>query len=330
MAQSQRVPRKVREQMEEAEKLIKAGKAPVEPPAEGDPAPVDAMPAPAPEAAKPAPAAAPAPEAAKPAPAPTSESEAELWRQRYMSLQGKYNAEVPQLRAQMEAMQRDLVEMRRAPSAPAAPDPADSEDLENYGEDFINLVERRATKIAQRLVETKFGELRPQIEQVGRQVTETRQQTASERIYAKLDQEVQDWKGVNQSAQFHNWLDRPDPFSGVPRSQLLQNAFNQGDANRVTHIFKTYLQETAALAAPAPKAQTREPGRANLADFAAPGAARTAEPVAVEVQQPPTISRQEIAAFYADVTKGEYKHRPEEQRRIEGLIFQATMAGTVT
>src|SRR5215475_6703760 len=105
------LPRAVREQVERANQLAReAGVANVPPGPEGE-----------------APLAEPSPEIqpdlpvdipAQPAPPAASEIN---WEQRYNTLQGKYNSEVPELRGQLRSMQEMLTAMNASLHGPVIP-----------------------------------------------------------------------------------------------------------------------------------------------------------------------------------------------------------------
>src|SRR5262245_48043588 len=92
------------------------------------------------------------PEPEPPPPPPPAPPPEEDWQQRYNTLQGKYNTEIPELRGQIRSLQDLLANMQpRAPEPPPPPPPTmparreiPREDVEAYGEDLINGVQRWA------------------------------------------------------------------------------------------------------------------------------------------------------------------------------------------
>jgi len=187
------------------------------------------------------------------------------------------------------------------------------------------LVERRAKQI----VEVEIAKLTPQLQKMSGEVAETRRMTVQERMHVQLDSQVKDWRDINTSSEFLAWLELNDSFTGVPRSTLLRGAYDSGHSDRVIAIFKGYLSDTAP-ALPVPALQTRKPGRANLADLAAPGATRTAGRGPTEMPPPVPVTRADIQAFYSDVAKGVYKSHPEDLAKMEAKINTAVAKGLVT
>ena len=86
-------------------------------------------------------------------PPPAPPAAAEDWQHKFQTLQGKYNAEVPQMRNQITALTQQIENLKAAPPAtpPAAPAPEPpraklitDEDTETYGDDLIDLMRRIA------------------------------------------------------------------------------------------------------------------------------------------------------------------------------------------
>jgi len=324
-----RLPKKVRDQEKRAAALMGAeGETPspvaIVPDAPALEAPVQELSAEAPPAPEGAPVAS---DVAPASGEPTEENP--VWEQRYSALKGKYDSEIPRMRGTIDGLQQRLADLEHAPApadpAPAAPDMADAEDREAYGNDFIDLVERRTRQI----VDTEMAKLTPQLQKMSGEVAETRRMTTQERMHAQLDTHIESWKDINTSPEFLLWLDDVDPFTGASRAALLRGAYDSGHGDRVVAIFKGYLSDTAP-ATPAPVSQIRKPGRANLADLAAPGATRTAGRGPTEALPPTPVTRAEIQAFYSDVARGAYKNRPQDQKDVEARINSAVARGLVT
>jgi hypothetical protein len=323
MAKTARKPRAVREQEKHAEALMKGEvRAPVIAAVPSpEPAPVEAEPEMTPQETAEAIAAIDGEPVVEPAQEPD-------WQQRYNTLQGKYNAEIPRLTGTIEGLTQRLDRMEQAP---ASPEPAAAEttfddvgERETYGDDFIDLVERRADRI----VGERLAKLTPQINKISGQVTENRQETVRERLYGRLTETVPEWRTINNDPAFLTWLAGIDPFTGAPIGTLLRGAFDAGHADRVIAIFSKYL-EGSGTAVPTPP-QTRRPGRANLADLATPGQTRTAARGPVEPPNPTPVTRAEIATFYSDVARGGYKGHDEDRAKEEQRINAAVSRGLVT
>jgi hypothetical protein len=177
-------------------------------------------------------------------------------------------------------------------------------------------------------VGAEIAKLTPQIQKATTDVAENRRQTAQERMYSHLDSNIEDWRNINISEPFLSWLANTESYTGATRMDLLRSAFSSGHGDRVVAIFKGYLAETAPPS-PAVPPQTRRPGRASLADLAAPGQTRTAGRGPTEIAQPKPVTRADIQTFYSDVARGVYKNRPEDQAKGEAVINAAVTRGAV-
>ena len=205
----------------------------------------------------PQPAETPQPAPAEPAPVeqPAPQPEEETFRQRYNVLQHKYNAEVPRLHAQLREAVANITqltaEVQRLQQATAQQPtsvPQDEEDTERFGEDLMAAIDRRATALAQQMLQSRDGEitqyirsLEAKLENVGERVVQTDQ----ERFYAALAQRVPQWESINGNQAWLAWLSEVDPVYGQPRQAALDAAANALDANRVAAIFNAFNELTS-------------------------------------------------------------------------------------
>lgn len=268
-------------------------------------------------------------------PPEADDANGDTWRSRYQSLQGKYNSEVPQYQQrlhyfqqrvdQLEQMVHSLQQQGGSPPEPQrglnGTSSITPKDIEDYGEDFIDVVRRVAQDMARSeaaKVRNEVGTLANQVNGVTTAVT----QTARERMYGILERRVPDWNTLNHDPGFNAWIGERDPFTGVVRKTLLNDAYTRNDGDRVAAFFESYLRETAAVAAQ-PPAQTPDqrpasqtpPGstsqrRVTLDTMAEPGAD------AGTVGQP----REKRVWTKADVAN---LYRRKAERRISDQEFQA-------
>ena len=205
----------------------------------------------------PQPAETPQPAPAEPAPVeqPAPQPEEETFRQRYNVLQHKYNAEVPRLHAQLREAVANITQLtaevqrlqQETAQQPTTSVPQDEEDTERFGEDLMAAIDRRATALAQQMLQSRDGEitqyirsLEAKLENVGERVVQTDQ----ERFYAALAQRVPQWEAINTNQAWLAWLSEVDPVYGQPRQAALDAAANALDANRVAAIFEAFNELT--------------------------------------------------------------------------------------
>lgn len=285
--------------------------------------------------------ASPAPATPAPTPAPTID-----WQQRYNTLRGKYDAEIPDLQAQLRATQQAIQAMQaamRAPAAPSAPPSAPpstpaaapafedipAEDREAYGEELITKSQHWAeAKLAPRLSQLERRLI--EIEGRSQQVT---QNSAMSQVEAQLDRQMPQWQDINNDPEFWAWLSQPDPFSGNVRRALLTDAHARGDAARTLAFFQGFQREHTVVdpgsgTQPGQTAGNPSPvaDRLPLENLAAPGRGTTslAAPGAPALR---TWNTAQVAALYREKTEGRWDGRENDFRRLEQDMIAATREG---
>ena len=157
--------------------------------------------------------------------------------QRYKTLQGmaRYkedeNQRLQTLLAQMAEAERTQPEQQRA--APKA-DPGEAKDKEEFGEDFVDMVNRA---IDRRL--SKFEERLGRTEGLAKQSYETTTVTRQERFETKLTEKVPNWRDIDVTEDFKNWLN-----SSNTRLEIVRKGMANYDANAIAEIFELYTQLT--------------------------------------------------------------------------------------
>lgn len=278
---------------------------------------------------KPVPAAA---EPAAPATPPTPQTAD--WEQKYKSLQGMFNTQVPKLQSELKAANQQIANLQAtieaAAKQPAAPTTTylTDKDLEDFDKDTIDVMRRAARQEA----EERYGPIIAQLQQqlatlqstVIPKVTKIEAETNTSRVdrfVSALDQAAPEWRSLNNDEGFLSWLDELDPFAGSTRQALLNAAVDAGDAARASTFFKAYSQSRVVPPTPSVPAASQQ-----LEALVSPGKGRGGAP---PTEKPP-ITREQIAQFYRDVSNGKYKGRSEEKARIEADIFAAQREGRVT
>lgn len=336
------LPAAVQKQVAQADDLIKklgldkAAEAKDQPPPAAPPAPVAA---PAPAAQTPAQAATPdAAPAAEPPPPPPPPPPAEDWEHKYRVLQGKYNSEVPRLSGQVSSLQAQLDELtaKMEDMRKAAPPPAPTnrlitqEEVDEVGPELIDLIGRRAKEVYEPIV----AELRQEVSSLKTQLAvreERDTRTERQKLIDRLAERVPNYAEVNKLPAFLDWLDQVDAYSGEQRGQMLTRAFEANDAERVIRFFTGFLSEHAAVSpqqAPTPGSQMGTP-RVNLNEHIAPGTPVIVPPTSGAQGEKRIWRQSEISAFYASVARGDFKRRPDDQRRIESDIVAAGREGRI-
>ena len=267
-------------------------------------------------------------------PPPTADN----WQQKFQTLQGKYNAEVPTLRGQIVALQNRIEELSAAPPAiPASAVPPQvtklvtDEDTETYGDDLISLMRRVVAETdagEKARLQDEIADLRKQMAAQASTVEAVAGNVTGERrakYFTDLVRDVPNYEEVDNDQAFKDWLLKPDEFSGVIRNEILQNAYFAFDVGRTAQVFNAYLAQ--ATPAPPPPPPPVDP-QAELASQVSPGQGRAAAVVAPDDGKK-VWSIAEMDTFYKDVSRGDYRGRMDEVRRIEADIDKALAEGRV-
>ena len=274
---------------------------------------------------------------------PNSETYAQRWR----TLQGQYNAEVPRLRAANKEMQARIGQLEQLlstmQSPPAATQAATQsepqryvtdDDVAEYGEsiDMMRKVYREEIssltgKIAQlenalqHVSSSVTGQVLPQVQRVAQQQAAS----AEERFWQNLAVQVPDWQQLNNNPDFQSWLLEVDPLTNTSRQAHLEIAQRDLDANRVAAFFRAYTGVSGNM--PPANAQPNR-SASELEKQVAPGRSRGSSSTPAS-QTTKTYTPGDIKKFFNDVRSGRFKGRESERDRIERDIFAAQREGRI-
>lgn len=258
----------------------------------------------------------------------------DVWEQKIASMRGRNEA----LQQQVQNLEAVLARLQ-VPDSEPGPDLQSMQrlitdsDVEDFGEDFIDVV-RRAVKEATNPLEAQIKRLKSDNDRLRAslgEVSGSMTQSARRTVYTVLSERVPDWEAINKDSRFLSWLGKVDAFAGRKRRDMLGEAFEANDAARVVRFFEAFLNETASLeqGQPTDPPSPRAPA-ADLDSMVAPGRPRSSGQAGDAQGDKKMWSRQEIQQFYADVGKGKYRGRDKERNRIERDIFHAGNEGRIT
>lgn len=255
--------------------------------------------------------------------------------QKYKTLQGMYNAEVPRLHQQNRELNQRVQQMEQLlaslsaqkESATAAPQVVEKlvteRDVAEYGESIdvmrrVSLEEvspmmQRLAKLEQQL--TQMQTVVPQVQAVAQR----QQLSAEQQFWTDLTALVPNFRDINADGDFQTWLLQPDPLTGITRQTYLDDAQRALDARRVSNFFRTWLDTTGQAVDAQPTGRATNP---ELEKQVAPGRSRGSGTPAAS-NKAKVYSPQDIQKFFDDVRSGKYKGREADRDRIERDIFAA-------
>jgi hypothetical protein len=309
------LPRQVEAQLKELEAIEKQLNGAQEQTTE----PASAEPTPQPQ---PAPAA-PQPEVT-PKPA-ASEVPEETWQQKYRTLKGMYDAEVPRLHAQVKELNQRMEQLQRAAEAPKTePQPRTQEklvtdaDVQAFGEDLIEVQRKVAREVAQEFradleaMKAENAQLRAQLQTTSAQVVESS-------FEQKLNQLVPDFATVNADPKWIAWLNEIDLMIRAPRKTVAQDAFARGDAEGVAYYVDLFKQTQVAA----------EPTKRKSSELELQVQPKRNAPAAAASQAGRTYSTADIDRMFQQVRQLGAAGKLEDARKLEAEIDSAYMEGRV-
>lgn len=256
----------------------------------------------------------------------------EYWRDRFSVLQGKYNAEVPDLAARLRTLEADLAEAKRKPPEPVRL--LTEDDVNNFGPEQVEI----ARKIVREVQSEEIQQLQDEIAQLKAGQSQLSNNVSVNSRTGYLDaldrrfgpQKGEDkpyWRVVNERPDFLAWLGEMDPVAGRTRMDGLKEADAQCDVERVSAIFNTFLGGSSAPRvtpqAAAPNARINPPTSVR----------RSADQDGQSGVQ--SWTRAQVSAFNADKfqaqvhNRGPLADKPEEIARIDAEINAALRANRI-
>jgi hypothetical protein len=116
-----------------------------------------------------------------------------------------------------------------------------------------------------------------------------------------------------------------DPFTGVTRQTILEDAQKNLDVRRISKFFTAWLEMNGQANA-AQDTQRKSPA-SELEKQVTPGRSRSAS--APSGTNAKSYSPTDIQKFFEDVRKGKYKGKEAERDRLERDIFAAQKDGRI-
>jgi hypothetical protein len=260
------------------------------------------------------------------------------WKQKYDTLQGKYNAEVPQLHAAVAGLRNQLhdtlakVETLEAEKAQAAAgkeagekkDPGEEEitdpKLKAFSEeypDIFDAVKKMVTPKAPETAKAPDPNKGPAPEAKG---TDGRQT-----MLYYLNRDMPTWRDVNRDPAFIRSLQETDPLTGMSKMEALNLAYSANDFTTVLGFFRDF--RPADPGADPGKKENLETGRELTAEekaLAPPKGNRAPAPLNEGAQG--TVTPKDLENFYIQARKQLWgpidgqKYRTEEARLLAALM----------
>jgi hypothetical protein len=266
---------------------------------------------------------------------PTDETPKQVeddFKQKYNTLRGKYDAEVPRLHQQLKDLASELNALKKAqeekPVEPAKPKEKVSyvtdEDRAEFGEELIDVQRRVAKEVAQEY-EDRFEAQAEIIKQLQDQLKQTGSQVGEMSFSQKLGQLVPDFAQIDNDPRWVEWLNEVDPIIRDQRRVLAQAAFDKGDADAVAHYVKLFKQ---SLGEPEAKVQEKAVRQTELEKQVSPSRSATTASTPTD-RKSRVYSQREIDAGWNKIRMLNTKGQFAEAEKLEAELTAAYLEGRV-
>jgi uncharacterized coiled-coil protein SlyX len=268
----------------------------------------------------------------KPADTSPTDVEDETFAQKYKTLQGKYDAEVPRLHQQIRDLTSKLKALEEAsfekPSEPTKSKEKVSyvtdEDRAEFGEELIDVQRRVAKEVAQEY-EDRFEQQEAIIAELQKQLKQTGSEVGQMNFSQRLVQLVPDFEKIDNDPRWVAWLNEVDPIIRDQRRVLAQAAFDKGDAEAVAHYVKLFKQ---TIAEPEADIQVKAVRQTELEKQVAPS--RSASSASTPTDRKAKVySQAEIDSGWNKIRMLMKKGSMAEAEKLEAEITAAYLEGRV-
>ena len=269
------------------------------------------------------------PEKAKPADTSPTDVEEETFKQKYKTLTGKYDAEVPRLHQQVremtEATKRLQEELKALKVEPTKPKEKVSlvtdADRAEFGEELLDVQRRVAREVSQDY-EGRLEQQDVVIQKLEEKLQQTGNQVGEVGFSQRLNQAVPDFPQIDNDERWVSWLNEHDPMLRGPRRDQAQQAFDAGDVEAIAHYVSLWKE---TLAAPA----DARPNQAELEKQVAPNRSANSVRTQSTAQNSKVYSPRDADRAWEKVrtlnTRGQYA----EAEKLEADLTVAYMEGRV-
>lgn len=256
---------------------------------------------------------------------------ADEFEQKYKTLRGKYDAEVPRLHQQVRDLNGKLDELAKSMEAKPKPPTKSKEkvsyvtdaDRAEFGEELIDVQRRVAQEVSQEYTE-RMEQQDAVIQKLQEQLAKTGNDVGEMSFTQRLHSVVPDFAEIDNDERWVAWLNEHDPMLRGPRRDQAAAAFQAGDVEAVLHYVNLF-KESIAQPEPAPRDQRQSELEKQVAPNRSANSVRTQS----ANQNSKLYSSKEVDNAWTKVralnTKGKYA----DAEKLEAELTAAYMEGRV-
>ncbi len=264
-------------------------------------------------------------------PADTSPTDvAAEFEQKYKTLRGKYDAEVPRLHTQVKDLTTKLDELTVSLEAkskePTKPKEKVSyvtdEDRAEFGDELIDVQRRVAREVSQDY-EERFDKQQEIIDTLQKQLKDTGSQVGEMSFSQRLTQLVPDFSQIDKDERWVAWLNEHDPMLRGPRRDQAAAAFSAGDAEAVKHYVDMFKQTLA------PVADERQTRQSELEKQVTPNRSGSSASTKSGGKDAKIFTEKQIEAAWNRIRNYNTRGKYDEANKLEADITSAYLEGRV-
>lgn len=176
-------------------------------------------------------------------------TELRKFKERYLSLKGKYDAEVPRLHSELKEFKQSVFERLNNYTPPEQEQTPVDDRLakfrEEYGEDFVENLKALFKAEVDPLLKQSIQPMEDKVNSV----EDTQYKAAQENFANYIDQKVKgDWRKawMGEDPKFQEFLQKPDPSGLYTLGELAKIYNDNWEADKLTNLFNLYYQQGEA------------------------------------------------------------------------------------
>jgi len=178
----------------------------------------------------------------------------DLFRNKYLTLQGKYDAEVPALHQELKELKDNIFgkidELSKANDVKeeeTSLDAATDSFREEYGDDLVNYIDEYfKSKIEPTIKQSTADAVKP-VEEKVQSVEDSQISVAKDEFATYLNDNVKgDWQKAAEDPKFVKFLEQEDPSGLYTYGDLLSEYNNNWDHKKMAKVFNIFYGEEKA------------------------------------------------------------------------------------
>ena len=250
-----------------------------------------------------------------------------VWKQKYKTLQGMYDKEVPHLHSEVKTLTKELEALKESLTKKAEEVPKQEqklvtdEDVQNFGEDLIEVQRKVAREVASEF-ESRIEAMQAENQELRNLVGDTDNRISETTFETRLHRLDPDFHNLDSDPNWIAWLDEVDPVLRAPRRTIALQAYQSGDAEGVAYYVDMF-RSSMVKEEPAQEKSANQELERQIQPV------RTAANATPTSQKGRTYSNGDIQKMFHKAAMLNSTGKLEEANKLEAEIDAAYMQGRV-